>query len=337
MSYQNKSVAATIAAYRSQPQPYSSYLHNLAALAVQLKSIKDDSWTLREEPCEHYVYVYLDPRKPGHFRYRCPSGRTLEFKHEPFYVGKGKGDRADVHLSRTELAKKSHKNHTFKAILAAGYDPRDYRVRTRSRATDWIAQAFEVDLIAGIGKRNAKTGPLVNLTDGADGVSGYRHTERTKRILQKQSQERPRKPHSAETRRLIGEAHRGKTLSEEQIMALVKANKGRKRSDATKAAISKANTGKRHTEETKELIRSQKLGLKASESTRRKMSKAHLGIRHTEANRKKISENSGRNVPVVIHNAIYRSASEAARQLGVPLQTLRSRINSPHNAEYRYA
>ena len=38
---------------------------------------------------DFYVYIYLDPRKPGSFMYN-----NLEFNFEPFYVGKGTKNRA---------------------------------------------------------------------------------------------------------------------------------------------------------------------------------------------------------------------------------------------------
>lgn len=40
-----------------------------------------------------YVYVYLDPRRPGEFVY----GKYV-FDHEPFYVGKGFDHRYKDHL-----------------------------------------------------------------------------------------------------------------------------------------------------------------------------------------------------------------------------------------------
>ena len=35
----------------------------------------------------HYVYAYLDPRKPGKYSYK---GLNVSFLYEPFYIGKGK-------------------------------------------------------------------------------------------------------------------------------------------------------------------------------------------------------------------------------------------------------
>ena len=47
-----------------------------------------------------YIYAYLDPRKPGEFKF----GNYI-FEFEPFYVGKGKGDRCKRHLTEKRTNK----------------------------------------------------------------------------------------------------------------------------------------------------------------------------------------------------------------------------------------
>ena len=44
----------------------------------------------------YYVYALLDPRRPGPFKYG-----NWKFDFEPFYVGKGKDNRAFKHLDHT--------------------------------------------------------------------------------------------------------------------------------------------------------------------------------------------------------------------------------------------
>jgi hypothetical protein len=50
------------------------------------------------DKCISYVYLYLDPRKPGHYIFIL-NGFKLEFDYEPFYVGKGTNNRWLFHVT----------------------------------------------------------------------------------------------------------------------------------------------------------------------------------------------------------------------------------------------
>lgn len=120
--------------------------------------------------CDFYVYVLLDPRKPGNFEYG-----PLSFDYEPFYVGKGKGKRDRSHFRmgnvRQDAArtKSPFKVNKILKILESGLEP--IVVRIKQEATERVAFKLEVRAIELIGRKPA--GPLTNLTDGGDGVSGY--------------------------------------------------------------------------------------------------------------------------------------------------------------------
>jgi group I intron endonuclease len=73
-----------------------------------------------------------------------------------------------------------------------------------------------------------------NMTEGGDGLKGYRHTEATKRKM--------------------SESHRGKTLSPETIEKIRKTNTGQKRSDEAREKMRQAAIGRGHSEEAREKI-----------------------------------------------------------------------------------
>lgn len=111
-----------------------------------------------------YVYILADPRKIGTFTYGKYS-----FPYEPFYIGKGKGDRYKSHRLRSNLAvrnkiasikRKTGKSHKYKIYLRG--------------LTEQQAYKLEQKLITAIGLRLSNSGPLLNMNLGGPGVQqGY--------------------------------------------------------------------------------------------------------------------------------------------------------------------
>lgn len=113
---------------------------------------------------------------------------------------------------------------------------------------------------------------LTNLTDGGEGIIGY--------------------VFSAETRRRMGDAKRGRKLTPEHIEKVVRHLRGRKRPPSVMAKVAATRTarGYRHSEETKEKIRQATIGRKRSEEANAKIIAAQRGRKHTDEAKRKQSE-----------------------------------------------
>jgi hypothetical protein len=104
-----------------------------------------------------YVYVYRDPKNG-----------------EPFYVGKGHGDRYKATAGRS----KWFKNKVAK-MKREGTPPLiEFLVKD---CDEELALLCEVEAIDKYGRKDLGTGMLLNLTDGGDGVSGYKPSADDKR------------------------------------------------------------------------------------------------------------------------------------------------------------
>jgi hypothetical protein len=115
-----------------------------------------------------YVYVYLDPRKPGKYEYN-----GILFDYEPFYIGYGSGNRINDH--KYSLNKPNPTGKLFLIKLNEIYQrigelPPRFKVEENlSRDT---AKQREIFWIATIGREDLGEGPLANHTRGSDGVVG---------------------------------------------------------------------------------------------------------------------------------------------------------------------
>jgi hypothetical protein len=217
-------------------------------------------------PAVHYVYVL--------FR---PDG-------SPCYVGKGKGDRWRDH----RRSGSKHLNKNLARIIAnAGMDL-PYK-KVASELTEALAFELEKFLIQEIGRKK-HGGPLTNLTDGGEGISGFVFSEESRaKMAASQTGVFP----SEETRRKISIAGKGRKKSADTIEKVAASHRGRKRPPETGRRISAAKKGKPCTPEAmaskieamnrpevREKIRLSRIGKKASAETRAKMSIMRLGKKH---------------------------------------------------------
>lgn len=128
----------------------------------------------------YYVYALLDPRRPGPFKYG-----NWKFDFEPFYVGKGKDNRAFKHLDHTlGNCGNLHKIRKI-AKIRRETDEEPVVLIKRKGLSEAEALVLETKLIALIGRSDKKLGPLTNLTDGGEGTSNREYSKKTRNKLSK--------------------------------------------------------------------------------------------------------------------------------------------------------
>jgi len=167
-----------------------------------------------------YIYIYLDPRKPGYYKYG-----EYHFVYEPFYIGKGSNSRAWDHLK--ENSYNPYFNNKIKKIQrVTGNDP--YIIIYRNNMCDGDAYILEEQMINIVGRTNNKTGPLCNLTVGGIGASGGKDNHFYG------------KHHTDENKQYMSSLKKGVPLSKEHRENITKAQTGTKRTPETRQKQSDA-------------------------------------------------------------------------------------------------
>lgn len=216
-----------------------------------------------------YTYVYRDPSRGM----------------EPFYVGKGKGNRARYHQGRSD---KSPMTHRIQLMKRNGIEP---DIEIIGAINEDHAFFMESCLIEMLGRRDLKTGALLNLTDGGDGASGLVHSPSTKakisaasmnmspETLAKKSASQKGKRHSDESRAKMSIAQRNR--SPETIDKISTSHKGKKASPEARAKMSAAAKIRKASPETRAKISSSKKGKRRSPAAVAKTADAIRGMKRT--------------------------------------------------------
>lgn len=150
---------------------------------------------------------------------------------EVFYVGKGKGNRAYVKSRRSTYWKNIANKHGYIVEF----------VENGTGLQEWYALELEQNLISFYGRKNTSDGSLVNLCDGGDVTTDYKHTQEAKNKITKALIGRQV---SSETRRKISLANSGRTHPDELKKQWSEKHKGKIISDETRRKISLSHKGK---------------------------------------------------------------------------------------------
>lgn len=167
---------------------------------------------------------------------------------EPFYIGKGSGTRYKSTKGRSNYWNRVYSKYGFVPDILQYFD------------NEQLSFEYEKEMIQFFRDQGFV---LVNLSNGGEGVSGYKHTE--------------------EAKDKIRASHVGMKPSDETRMKLSALAKNRKHSNESKAKMSESRKGRKSkpfSDEHKAKIGAAGKGRIASPETRAKLSASRLGDKH---------------------------------------------------------
>jgi hypothetical protein len=245
-----------------------------------------------------YVYIYRDPRPRK--------------KLAPIYIGKGIAARrrADFHWNGTS------KNTLFARILGKC---RDLGLEPIIEIVAWFddeSAAFdlEIALIKKFGRRNLGLGPLTNLTDGGEGVSGqvfsaeHRAKMSAARLGKKLPDDQREKMIAGIRKKFADPEYKARWM--ETIQAANQTPEAREKQSiamrvstaclANLAALAKANLGSKRSPEIRAKMTAAQFKRFESLDERKKIGAAKAGTTHTAETKAKISASkSGKTISEV--------------------------------------
>ncbi|MEO6303839.1 MAG: hypothetical protein ABIP51_11775 [Bacteroidia bacterium] len=316
---------------------------------------------------EYYVYVYLDPRKPGKFTY---DGLDVSFLFEPFYIGKGFKKRYHSHLTTALKNKKSFNNiltNKIKKILSENLNP--FIEKIKIELDEKSSYKFEKEIIKIIGKKINNTGSLLNILDGGKDDSVFKMIEKRRinslSINEKISIAKTGVLFSKEHKKSLSEAalkkyqngfiqyNKGKSLSENHKKALrkkktfpnnINQNKGKtleEKYGLEKAIELKNNLKNNVIEYYKNNTHSQKgktyedmYGVEEAKIRKNKLKEAQSARKLSVLTRSRISDKMKKKV--IIDEIVYNSLADAVLKLSGCYKTMITRLKSDEYPNYNY-
>jgi hypothetical protein len=256
-----------------------------------------------------YVYAYLDPIKPGIYTYE-----NYSFSFEPFYIGKGHGNRLNDHLQLKKLKKNSLKNNKIKKILNSNNYPIIIKVKSNLQEID--ALNLEKKLIKIIGRKTLKKGPLTNLTDGGEFFLGYicsdeLRKKRSENITAEKNPNFQKKPSLKSISKMLETKKTSKKW--EEHLKKCRSIEGRNKMSELVKGEKNGFFGKKHSETTKQKISIHNSGKLLGNNN--PMSKIENRNKVSEAKKKKVINSE---------NKVFNSIEETAKHYAVSRKTIQN-------------
>ena len=221
-----------------------------------------------------YVYVYLDTRKSGKYIYE-----NYCFDYQPFYIGKGSGNRAYIHLNESKSSTcNGYKYNTTRAIIKENKEPKIILLAEFLKEDE--AYELEKHLIDLIGRKDNKTGLLTNLTAGGLGGCSITYSEDfIKKYRIGKNNPFFGKKHSKESLKRMSEiSKKKKGKSWEELMGKEKAKKYREEQIKRRKGKKLSEIYDKSTaEKMYKNLTTLRIGTHFSEESIQKMSESHKG------------------------------------------------------------
>lgn len=262
---------------------------------------------------ENTFYVYLHRRKTD---------------NKVFYVGKGKGKRAYSKHGRSDWWKRTVEKHGFVVEVVF------------SALSEEDAFQCEKDTIL---EFRYFDHPLVNLTDGGEGMSGHKPSAET---IAKRAESLRGKKRTPEQCKRISESITGRKLSSSVVEGMVRRRTGVKRPPDSIRKTAEANRGKKRTLEQRKrmseghsarsaeaLKRKEQLKISKQETLKEKTDPVTIKIRD---NKRLSSGNSDKSIHVFINTktgqVLHATRVEFCKETGISSKSLTRLFGkSPHS------